>query len=371
VGTRYFDYEETVLQKTDFPLFLSFGSWETPPPVQDDGFLFKFNLALDVESWLPGGGLAYLTVSEGYRNGGINALDMCTVPPTGQNVCVTPAEATFKPDTTTNYEVGLKTAWVDNRLTTDFAFYYIDWQDVQLTTITITGAQPITGNSSDADSIGAEFTGRFQINDRWAMYGAYAYNQIELSKDAPNSVGVRTDPVIKDDTGPFTPADAFKGDRLPGSPEHQGSFNVNYTTDIFQEMTLAVDYGFTTTSNILTKTGLRGRNQLTGTQSITDTSGEALGGFTLHNLSLTFSKNAWSAMLYTKNMFDKFALSGVRRDPDFIDKRADGEGIHSTTNPWSGAPPPGQQFTLRQYHHNVIQPRVIGADFRYFFAFKK
>jgi iron complex outermembrane receptor protein len=203
-----------------------------------------------------------------------------------------------------------------------------------------------------------EFAGRFQINDHWALYGAYAYNETELTKDAPNSVGVRTGP---ESAQINLPADAYDGDRLPGTPQNQGSLNLNYTRDIFQEMTVSVDYGFTSTSDVLTKTGLRGRNQADGTQTLQDTSGEALGGFTLHNLSLTFAKDTWSAILYTKNMFDKLAVTGVRRDSDYLDKRSDGEGIYSN----------GEQFTLRQYHHNVIQPRTIGVDFRYFFDLGK
>jgi outer membrane receptor protein involved in Fe transport len=366
LGTRFFDYEDTVHQITDLPLIDVFGSWENPPPAEDDGVLFKFNTSLDIDDFMPATGMAYLTISEGYRIGGVNALEACDPAITTQFVCVTPAEQFFQPDETLNYEVGLKTSWVEQRLQTDFAFYLIDWKNVQLDSITLNGDAPIFVNASDAQSIGFEFNGRFQVNDQWAFYGAYAYNETELTKDAPNSVGVRTDPEFGQVNGPILPADAFDGDRLPASPRNQGSFNVNYTRDIFQDMTLAIDYGFTSTSNVLTKTGLRGRDQLTGTQSMTDTSGEALGGFTLHNVALTFAKDTWSAQLYAKNMFDKFAVTGVRRDPDYLDKRGQpappagqGEGMYSF----------GEQFTLRQYHHNVIQPRTIGVDFRYNFAF--
>ncbi len=360
IGTRLYDYEVTVSEKTDLPLIDFFGTWENPPPAEDDGVLFKLNMSLDIDDLLPATGIAYLTISEGYRIGGINPLPEC-VQSQQQNVCVLPEEQFYKPDETLNYEVGLKTSWLEQRLQTDFAFYLIDWTDVQLNSITTFGDSPIIVNASDAQSIGLEFQGRFQINDHWALYGAYAYNESDLTKDAPNSVGVRTDP---ESAQINLPADAFDGDRLPGTAVNQGSFNINYTRDIFQDMTVAVDYGFTSTSDIYTKTGLRGRNQQTGTQSMTDTSGEALGGFTLHSLALTFAKDTWSAQLYAKNMFDKFAVTGVRRDPDYLDKRGQpappagqGEGIYSF----------GEQFTLRQYHHNVIQPRTIGLDFRYNF----
>ena len=346
VGARWFDWDDKVTQNTDFPLFDFFGTPETFKS-GDDEIIFKFNTSLDIDGWIPGmeGGMTYLTISEGYRSGGINAIQPCTGGGGQQNVCVSPSEQAFEVDTTLNYEVGLKADWLQNRLQTDIALFLVKWDDIQINSITVVGNVPITSNSSDAESVGLEFSGRFQISDRWSIYGAYAYTDVELTKDAPNSIGVRTDP---EDPMFNLPVDAFDGDRLPGTPENQGSFNVNYTRDVFQGMTLAIDYGFTSTSDIFTKTGLRG-------------SGESLGGFTLHNASITFANDAWSAMLYTKNMFDKFARTGVRRDRDFIDKRADGDGIFSS----------GEQFTLRQYHHNVTQPRTIGVDFRYNFDFEK
>ncbi len=346
-GARWFDYDDEITQKTDFPLVDFFGTPETFN-TGDDDIIFKFNTSLDIDGWIPGmsGGQTYLTISEGYRNGGHNAIQPCVGAGNQQNVCVFPSEATFNTDTTLNYEVGLKADWLDSGLQTDIALFLVEWNDVQIDSITVIGNAPITSNSSDAQSVGLEFSGRFQINDRWSMYGAYAYTDVELTKDAPNSIGVRTPPTV---FPPNLPVDAFDGDRLPGTPKQQGAFNINYTQDIFRDMTLSVDYGFTSTSSIYTKTGLRG-------------GGESLGGFTLHNASVTFASDAWSAMLYTKNMFDKFAQTGVRRDTDFLDKRTDGDGIYVA---------PGNAFTLRQYHHNVIQPRTIGVDFRYSFNFNE
>ncbi len=73
-----------------------------------------------------------------------------------QTVCATPDEIQYFPDTTTNYEVGVRTQWLDNRLTVNGAVYYIDWQDPQLTSTTVAGNQPITKNGEGAESKGLE-----------------------------------------------------------------------------------------------------------------------------------------------------------------------------------------------------------------------
>ncbi|MDH3977217.1 MAG: TonB-dependent receptor, partial [Gammaproteobacteria bacterium] len=170
------------------------------------------------------------------------------------------------------------------------------------------------------------------LNDNWTIYGSYAYNRAELTEDAPNLIGLRDGSRV----------DAFDGDRLPGTPESQGTVNINYHRPVADNLMMDIDYGFTSTSDVYTKTGLRG-------------SGESLSGFTVHHLSAGISDETWSVRLFADNLFDKYAVTGVRNDKDYIDKRADGDGIGSN------------QFTLRRYYQNVIRPRTIGIDFRYRF----
>ena len=42
-----------------------------------------------------------------------------------------PPLATYAPDYLTNYEIGYKTSWLDNRLRFNGAFFYEDWQNIQ------------------------------------------------------------------------------------------------------------------------------------------------------------------------------------------------------------------------------------------------
>jgi iron complex outermembrane receptor protein len=63
--------------------------------------------------------LAYTEVSKGYRAGGFNAVS-----PSGH--------ASYDEEVSWNYEAGLKTAWLDNRLIANVAMFHTDWEDIQV-----------------------------------------------------------------------------------------------------------------------------------------------------------------------------------------------------------------------------------------------
>ena len=71
----------------------------------------------------------YVTVSTGYRTPVYNAQagSVSTVNPKD---LIIPAGAGS--DNLTNYEIGLKGRWLDGRVTTNLAAYYIDWRNIQV-----------------------------------------------------------------------------------------------------------------------------------------------------------------------------------------------------------------------------------------------
>ena len=330
-GLRWFDYENTTTISVDLPLIDVFGTPESAE-ISEDDYTWKINTSYALEDGFAGsnGGSVYFTISTGYRLGGVNVFQLCASdpPPPGQNICLLPAEKFIKTDQTTNYEIGLKSDWLDSSLLFNASLFFVQWDDVQVESTSIYGDVPITRNAEEAESTGIELQGRWQINDNWAAFATYAYTQAELSQDSPRVIGTRVPPN----------ADGFKGDRLPGTPEHQGSLNINYSRPVFSDLTLDINYGFTAISDVYTKIGKRAAS-------------EALGGFTVHNASIGLSGEKWTATLFADNLTNKFARTGVRADTDFIDTI----GVNN--------------FTLRRYYHNVIRPRKIGIDFRYYFDF--
>ncbi|HET7756515.1 MAG TPA: TonB-dependent receptor [Steroidobacteraceae bacterium] len=86
--------------------------------VEKSGSTPKFNLTYKFDK----DHLVYATYSRGFRPGGINRRTQA--PPN-------PPLATYDPDYLTNYELGFKTAWLDNHLRFNGAFFWEDWKNFQ------------------------------------------------------------------------------------------------------------------------------------------------------------------------------------------------------------------------------------------------
>lgn len=313
-GGRLFDYDTRQSITADLPFM---GIVGTPQinSAGDDGFLGKLNLAYDVGT----ASLAYFTISEGYRLGGVNAIEECEEPlPSGaQQVCALPHEILIEPDRTKNYEIGIRSALADGRVNLNAALFYVDWSDIQTMSRTVNGGNPIFVNGGKARSRGLELSAHARSSGPWSFIASYAYTDAKLTSDAPGIVGGH---------------DAFAGDRLAGTPEHHGSFYANYYRMLPGGMRLDIDYGLTFTGNVLTKVGQRN-------------GGEVLGGYTLHNVSVGIGKDRWTAMLYADNVLDKFAETGVRESPELIRDIAG--------------------FSSRRYFRDVLRPRTFGIALRY------
>jgi outer membrane receptor protein involved in Fe transport len=281
----------------------------------DDGFLGKINAAYDFTKDVMG----YVTLSEGYRNGGANPVAPCPVPlPTGvQIACGLPNEINVAPDTTTNLEVGMHSKWNGGKLVFNAAVYHIDWDKVQTFSTTVNGDLPITVNGGKAQSKGVELSLQSR-GEFWTFTGTVARNHAELTSVAPGIV----DGVV----------DGEPGDRLPGTPEQQASFYAAYHRPLRNGWDVNAGYGLTYSGNIITKVGMRN-------------DGERLGGYTVHSLSAGVSHERWSTNLFVDNLTDKFAETGVRLDPSYI-RNVNG-------------------FDLRRYFRNVLRPRTVGIEFRY------
>lgn len=315
LGARWFKFELDSTTGVAFPLGV-------PPPVHvmtedfdvdDDDVIYKFNTSYTFSDDIMG----YLTVSQGYRLGGLNPRPLCENPPQGE--CVSSEEQLIKPDTTTNYELGVHSELFDNTLLLNAAIYYIDWDDVRILTEAENASIDIFSNGGSAESTGIELQSQWLVTTRLSVTGAYSYNKAELTEDAPRLVDGE---------------DAFDGDRLPGTPENQLFLGTNYALPLNDGSHVDFDWSMTYQSNVITKVGKRDN-------------GESLSGFALHNVSATWFKDSWSVALYADNVFDKYAETGVRGDFGDI------ENVEG--------------FDSRYYFHHVVRPRQFGMRFRYNF----
>ena len=307
---------------------------------KDDGDLIKFNTSWDINDDT----MVYFTYSEGYRNGGVNSAPECTpdqIASEQQQLCALASEVLITPDEIENYEIGYKGFLMNRTISVSAALYTIDWQDLQVSTVTVNGGLPIIGNGSEAESRGFEFQGRWLINEGWDALLTYAYNNAELTATAPGLVG---------------PFDALDGARLPGSPEHQATFNITYNRTIWNSVDLMINYGVVYTGGVYNIPG-GDRDPLvdpdTGERG--DRGGEEIPSYAVHHLSATFSRDAWLVQAYVDNLTDEYYVLGTRASRRFLQDEQTGPG-----KSFNG-------FTLRSYGQYVGAPRNIGVRVSYQF----
>ena len=336
-GGRYYYYDLKNRLASDTPLYDTIGFGAPPDYINlnfhsadqsDSGFLFKANTSYRFSP----DALVYATVSQGYRVGGLNAIPPCPNPlPPGQSICGQPNELQYSPDKTINYELGVHTQWFGGRLTLNGDLYYITWKDPQLFSTTQVGSQLITVNGKGARTRGVELSFNAQLTQALTVRGSYTYTDAELTAVAPGLIQTITPPGYRHTVSYI---DGQPGDRLAGSPMHQGGVYALYRVPVGQgDLTFA--YGVRAQSNVLTRIGGRG-------------GGATLGGFAIHDASVSYSRDGWNMTLYGDNLFDKFAQVGARQTPAYNQILTDLGGglVHE-----------------RSFFTYVLPPRRVGVRF--------
>jgi len=140
----------------------------------------------------------YARLAKGYRPGGPNAVS-----PDAPNA----VPRLFGPDTTTNFEVGLKTQTADHLLSLELTAFQADWRDIQL--LVQIGQFGVNTNGDGARSKGVEFTAGANPSRFLSLYASGSYVDAYLTDDAPLAGG-------------------FKGDSLPYNPKWQGTIGTEY-----------------------------------------------------------------------------------------------------------------------------------------------
>ncbi|MRW90677.1 TonB-dependent receptor plug domain-containing protein [Duganella sp. FT80W] len=124
---------------------------------------------------------AYARAAKGFRGGGYNG-----------GVTTQSTVAVVSPEYLTSGEAGLRTAWLDHRVTADVTAFYYDYKNVQLNQVVSTSTGPVSRltNGAKAKAHGAEFelaaqaTQALRLNaaigllrSKYTDYGAYTGNE--------------------------------------------------------------------------------------------------------------------------------------------------------------------------------------------------
>jgi outer membrane receptor protein involved in Fe transport len=119
---------------------------------------------------------AFGTFSIGYRAGGADTL------------FTTGEIKTFEPETTFNYETGLRTAWLNRRLNVDLNVFTIQWRDQQVQQRTEDGSDSFTANAARSELRGLELESRFRIGRRLRGYTSLGLVKTEFKDYVNNGV---------------------------------------------------------------------------------------------------------------------------------------------------------------------------------------
>ena len=186
---------------------------------------FNPKLAL---TWKPSAQIALrASASKGFRFGGVNAVldGDPDAPPF------------YDTDELWNYELGLRSDWLDRTLRVDLTAFYIDWTRVQITQRTHTGISQFIDNVGSAISKGAELSTRLRLPFGLSATLAGAYVDSRTHSDFEGANG----PIAKDTRLPGTPyltGSALLGyDQPLGSALFNAGFSASYQGRAFDTLT--------------------------------------------------------------------------------------------------------------------------------------
>ena len=228
-----------------------------PKRTADTGFIHRLNLTYRITE----DHLIYATWSRGFRPGGINRRG--TLPP-------------YDADFISNYELGLKTDWLDHRLRINMSLYQLDWSNIQLSFLGQNGLTLIQ-NAGNARIRGAEFDVMIRPSQGLTINLGAAFNDAETTN-----------------TTPLAP----EGTRLPLTARFKGNARVRYEFPLW---------------------GMNGHVQMSAshegsrTRDIRPAIAPIYGNLSAYeivDLSAGLQNDQWSIELFARNLFDERGALG-------------------------------------------------------------
>jgi iron complex outermembrane recepter protein len=143
--------------------------------------------------------MAYASVSRGYKAGGFNPAPTGVPAPGGTE--------SYGAEHTWNYELGHKAKWLEGKLATTVALFYIDWSNLQLNQqIPFSGGQYYIGNAGRANSKGVEVETRYRPYAWWDLFGMVGYTHARfLSGSSAFNANLGMNQAVGGNTLPYSP----------------------------------------------------------------------------------------------------------------------------------------------------------------------
>ncbi|MBM7073308.1 TonB-dependent receptor [Shewanella sp. 202IG2-18] len=208
----------------------------------------------------------YVRVARGYKAGGFNMS--------------LPAELADKKEFDTeilyNYEIGLKSFWLNNDLSTNLSVFYMDRQDQQVSASQQDPEKPqrfilFTENAGSSKNYGAELDAKWQATDNLEFYASIGYLEATYG-----------DYIYKDKYG--SPVD-LSGRELAHSPKFTNSLGTTYRAD----------------NGIFVNLHTSGKSKF----FYSDSNDSQSKGYQILNARVGYEADGWGVYLWGRNLFDK------------------------------------------------------------------
>ncbi|WP_131669600.1 TonB-dependent receptor [Psychrobacter pygoscelis] len=226
----------------------------------------------EFDAWLPKVGasyqfkndaMVYASYNKGYRAGGFDHL------------YPSPNKPTYNKETSSNYEIGYKGSFFDNKLDLTTALFWIDIKDQQVQQILPSSGQISTVNSGKSTSKGIELNAKYKISYHWLVDGGISYNSAKYDNyEGCSLLGTDAD---------------CSGNHMIYAPEFTGLVGVEYFRALNNNLNL-----FTRAEAIYTG------------DYYYDTQNEfKQDPYTLVNAKLGVESDSWEAYIWLKNALDE------------------------------------------------------------------
>jgi len=268
--------------------------------------------------------MVYAKAATGYQPGGPNILAPGLPPVVDSSML-------------TSYEIGLKSAFADNRVVLDLTAYQIDWEDIQVAS-QVNGISGLV-NGGEATSRGIEASAVFRPIEGLTLGLNAAYNDAKIDEDFPTIIVPAGPAQVEVNTG-------LKNDRMPYVPDLTWSLTADWYVPLGGNWSANFGGGVRWVDDRTNGTTERQVVRLLDPRTVLDeeiTEPLVIDSYYALDLYAAFSNDNWTLRAYMKNATDERAYSTMN---DIVNQ-VSGETHHTAASP--------------------IQPRTFGVEVDYRF----
>ena len=195
--------------------------------------------------------LIYATFARGYRPGGFNTTLFGLAPSILAQIATLGSNPSFKQEKLDNYELGNKATWMDNRLRTTVAAYYMPWRNGQVVNTQFftrpdgsTGSATVTQNIGRVNLKGLEFEADFAATEQFSLSATADLNRntVKSFVCTPDCVRIRNSTNVNGNRLDQAPSVAFTfspsyRDNLAGDWDWNARIDYRYRGKIYFDLT--------------------------------------------------------------------------------------------------------------------------------------